>query len=169
MSTKINVAYRARRGVNLFRLIRDIRRKAEPIARMSLKIVPLGRHTMEPHERYNALRKAYGDQLASTTRSIHNFDVSVVIHEHRGRYYLIPYCDMAMARVLDFLKKHPDLEDFSYWNDSDHPEHVTRQAWLARGRTWDAIDKAGWHDVLRLDIVSYSSLWRVSYRPATDE
>ena len=119
MSTKVYTAYRIKKGFSLFDFVRDVRPLAREEARRLLKIViqgMLGRSENPPSSwgaAYFELRKSYAEQAGSLYRDIWNLDVTISFHEHKGRFYLIPYSDFLMAKTLDFLASHPAWNELS--------------------------------------------------------
>lgn len=183
MSTRIFTAYRFQgKAKDLMPWVRVTRRKAEQEVKKALRdlYAQLSSAVNTDSEEYKKhvaddrsderarlymvqklIREQYKEQATSPYRDLFNFDVSIAIREHKGKFYLIPHCDTQMRDVLNFLKKDPQLTDFSYWNNTDHPEHIPYAEWQARGRIWDAIDKAGWLDYLALDIVTWNGFWQI--------
>lgn len=110
------------------------------------------------------LRRGYREQVNSPFRNEFHFDVSVVFREHEGRIYLIPYCDMFMRRVLDFLKDDKRLSDYAYWNNVEQPEGISDRVWKQRGKLWDTLtDK--WADMLTLDIIDKENFFQIDPSP----
>lgn len=176
MSLKVYTAYRLRKSSDLWPFIHDTRVKAEKNCKAVLKELYLSGMDQvdtnaddykkelafagdEKRARLTIVRRdvrqGYYDQLQSSERDIFHFDVSITFHQHKGRLYVLPYCDMLMRKVLDFLKKDKRLEDFCYWNNTDPLEGVSDRQWKARGRVWDAITD-NWDDMLCVDILDKS-------------
>jgi hypothetical protein len=186
VSTKVYTAYRLKRSEDLWAFVRDIRRQAMPAIHKVLQELFLGLaeelRRADPALSGSDLRIAaeqrltreYRDQLGKGERNTFDFDVNITIREHEGRLYLIPYCDMFMRDVLDFLKDDPRLEDFAYWDNSDQPEDVSDADWAARKALWDAMDSGctipdqlysdAWSDYLVFEICSYHALWKIKPR-----
>lgn len=101
------------------------------------------------------VRKKYRDQDMSPHRNEWCFDAFVNVRVHGGYYYLTPHCDKInlFGNFLDFVASDSRLKDYSYWDNSDSPENVSRQAWKVRGRVWNEILKDD-RNYLTLDIVS---------------
>jgi hypothetical protein len=165
VSTKIYTAYRTRRrGVDLFALVADLRHRAERACTRSLRKEHGecdGSMTMETSM---ALAKQYREQASKAERNPFNFDAAIAIRAHESRYYLIPYADRLAygIDVFAFLAKHPALEEYGYWNNTDRPDHVSDRAWSRRAKTWGAmLDGDHEHDKVILDIVSPDSFGRV--------
>lgn len=110
-------------------------------------------HRMNAVEMF--IRDCYKEQLGSSLRDPWALDASVTFREHEGAYYLIPYSDRLSVTYgcLSFLTGHPDLEDFSYWNNTDPPEHVPEEEWDHRASVWEALFDR-WSHYLTLDIIS---------------
>jgi len=182
MSTKVYVAYRLRRNSDLWSFLRDTRVRAEENCRDVLKelykaqlpdVDTTSDAFKEQLPLYDGdelrvrigvvrkkIREGYLSQLRSSERDLFDFDVSLTVHEHAGRLYVIPYCDMLMKRVLDFLKQDKRLTDFAYWDNTDQPEEVSARAWKERGRIWDKIND-NWDDMLCLDIFNKNRFFRI--------
>lgn len=69
--------------------------------------------------------------------------VEICIWQLDGRYYLIPFDNFPIGKTLKFLEKDPQLEDFSYWNNTDQPEDVTDKEWGHREKIWDRLQCSG--------------------------
>lgn len=188
MSTKIYTAYQAKGNVDIWKLLRDIRKKAEEQTSLALKgfytqiagaVLPTNETYVKyleiwkketPHAesvaRVIAARNVCADKYRAQSKSPHrnpfDFDVSITVRELDGRFYLVPHCDMMMRSVLDFLKVEPGLRDFAYWNNTDKPDEVSERSWAERERTWRRLlanARAG--DVVRLDVCTVDSLYRI--------
>lgn len=166
MSTKIYVAYRIRPGIKFWHVVETIKRQAKHDVKERLlafvdELAPnVETASSEDYQLFlshtgdeqaaremaaaSGIRKLYRSQLGNAERNPFNFDVSISAHEHRGQVHLIPFCDMTMRNVLDFMANMPELEDFAYWNNTDKPESISDEEWDQRRDTWDAIHSAGW-------------------------
>lgn len=188
MSVKLYCAYRLKRSGDLWALLRDTRQRAQKEVQKALAAFYIecahgvdtsSAEYLSKVEAYSSEQKArlsiasefvhnaYRLQQSNPYRNEFNFDVSLGVHELRKRYYLIPYCDLRMRKVLDFLKKESRLEDYSYWDNADPPNDLPYTKFKARGRVWDAIYKAGWDNVLTLQICDVQSYYQVD--PSYDE
>lgn len=176
MSTKIYNAYRVKRGVKLWPVLWDIKKKATKniqkvlidmynrvLSNESAKNEVRGNLKLEadcevgPIEVSDNIKKAYRLQLGSHARNPFNFDVKVSVRELDGRFYLIAHCDWVMGEVLDFLAKDKRLEDFHYQNSSDKPDEIPQREWNLRSRTWDRMDRAGWRNFVLLTICDWDT------------
>ena len=192
MSTKIYTAYRLKKSEDFWPFLRETRLKGVENVRKVLTKLYNGL-LMEVDTKSEAYQKSldilkdeqlargmiverlicdnYRRQANNAERDPFDFDVSIAVREHEGRLYLIPRCDMLMRRVLDFLKRDPRLEDFSYWNNSDRPEGIAQKEWDQRGEIWDALDrcrtspgvlyKDGWSDYVLIEICTVQSFWKI--------
>lgn len=107
----------------------------------------------------------YGEQLARYERDLWALDVSVTVRVFDGRYYLIPYCDRVslVDGVLEFMQDMEELEDFSYWNNTDRPEEVGEEEWEARASVWWHFSEGeNWTRYLTLDVLSWETWSEVS-------
>lgn len=193
MSTKIWVAYRLKKGHNLWEVLRDIRKKTDkrltkilsetydrlieawkkdPKARLEAarsvygeKFVEAGldRKKVDMMEARDFIYRAYQQQKARFERNTFDLDLSLAIRHHKGRYYLIPYPGSGLfGRGLDWLKRHPALEDYHYQNQSDRPPHISSKEWSKRADVWEfMLDEDRWCDMVALDIVTPSSFSRI--------
>jgi hypothetical protein len=181
MSTKIYTAYRLKNPAKLWEVVRDIKKRGTENVRKELRNVYEAvmaeidpnsdeylrlratrddwgaRHSMA----HDLVRERYRAQVTLMERNTFHFDVSVGIWEYEGRMYFIPFCDMLMGDVLDFMKEDKRLVDFCYWNNTDEPEGISRRTWKKRGDIWDAIDKAGWDNHLTIDVCYWNNFWRI--------
>lgn len=107
------------------------------------------------------LTRGYRISSGSFQRSYFDFNVSIGIREYKGKFYLIPYCDNALHKTLDFLDGDPRLEDYHYQNQTDKPDHIQMQDWRVRGRVWDQIFK-DWDSCLTLDICHFDMYSRIN-------
>lgn len=56
-----------------------------------------------------------------------------------GHVYAMPIGGNWALATFD-RERFPDwIEDYSYWNNTDEPEHVTQEEWEERKKTWDHI------------------------------
>lgn len=180
MSTKIYTAYRLRPGVDLWTFCADVKKQGQQNIREILKTMyrsmpgsseaeprirqALGLPAKEPITWLNCamyVKHEYGAQLHSSKRNLFDLDVSIAIRRCGRRYYLIPYCEMLVGEVLNFLSDDPRVEDYAYWNNTDRPEEVSARAWAARARTWDTMIKR-WEQMLTLDICSYNGFYLIN-------
>ena len=107
----------------------------------------------------------YGEQLTRYRRDWWALDVAVTMRRYRNRFYLIPYCDRAclLRGVLDFMKDHERLEEFSYWNNTDPPDDVAPSAWAWRSTVWnDLTEHERWGEYVTIEIVSWMGWHEVS-------
>jgi hypothetical protein len=109
------------------------------------------------------MNEGYKKSSVSIERSFFDFDVNVAFREYKGRVYLIPYCDLTMREVLDFLDEDPRIEEFGYQNQTDRPERFTPQEWAARSRVWHALTKEPtWYEFALVEVSSYGKFWRLN-------
>lgn len=107
----------------------------------------------------------YGEQVTRHRKHPWALDVCVSVRVYRGRYYLIPYCERGsiVAGALDVMGEMEELEDFSYWNNTDPPESVPRPEWLWRGHVWETLTRhETWPEMLLLEVVSWQGWPQVS-------
>jgi len=68
--------------------------------------------------------------------------LSVLLKSYQGCVYLLFYSNNeSLRKVLE--EKIEGIEDFSYWNNSDEPEHISEEEWMVRGETWDKVIPSG--------------------------
>lgn len=186
MSTKIYTAYRLKSSKDLWPWIHKTRIRGEKeVKKVLTRVLTVMMGEVDPNsQRYQDLvkegasdfsarmtlasrqvRKEYREQLTSSERDFYDFSVSLSLRELNGRIYIIPQCDMMMRDTLNFLKRDPMLEDFAYWNNADQPKHISKRAWDARGKIWDALDDMGpqrrWSNCLVLEICSWDKFMYV--------
>jgi hypothetical protein len=191
MSTKIYTAYRTREGVDIWDIVpRLLAKSREAVLDVLHSLIVQLQDTAQndatgemkkeifaaakrrnPDEPltdsivFDFLYMKYREQHTSALRNAFDFNASIVIRRHEGRYYLIPYSDMHFREVFDFLAEDPDLEDFSCWNNTDPPEEFRRdggyEQWNARGAVWDTLHERG-DEYLVLDVVTSDSFYMLS-------
>lgn len=180
MSTKVYTAYKLRNPDKFWDFVRDVVPRGHAAVRKSLRklyteLIPcvdrrkkmykdaLARWEHDEKARLAAVRKLVLEQAkeadATTQWSPIDLRVEIGVWEHRKQLYLIPFCNGAMRNSLDFLKEHPVLDDFRYWNNTDEPEGMSRREWAKRGRVWDAIRKEGWQNHTVIGISSWNSTY----------
>jgi hypothetical protein len=167
MSTKIYEAYRIRGNVNFWKIAQRIRVKGEASVVETLKRFYLENLDLvvEDSDKYRScLKVCQGDVYLAKLAVVHDvlfdlykacysrfgggsFDLTIIVRFYRlGRtIYMIPSVNWLAptSQCLSFLKDEQGLEEYAYWNNTDHPEHLTRRAWLKRGRMWDRVLKQG--------------------------
>lgn len=107
--------------------------------------------------RYMIWEKVMEAAMANSEKMDRDFDydfncsVNIWIN---GRYaYAIPYGERPILEKIRYPKW---VEDYAYWNNTDHPEHLTRQQWLARGRMWEKVALGNWNGRrLNHEVVSF--------------
>lgn len=189
MSMKVYRAYRLKKSRDLWTMVNDIYAWGEITVKAAIMeaysdfagCVDMG------SDQYKEALAAYGDDTKARRniahehvknmyrenstrpeRSMYDFNVTVAVRQHKGRIYIVPYADMRMKNVLDFLKKDDRLEDFCYWNNTDHPEEVPYEEWERRGKIWNDMDnKGGWKNHLLIELCSWERFYTID--PFYDE
>jgi hypothetical protein len=195
MSMKVYTAYRLRKAEVLWPFVRDVRRKGALRIRDTIQeyydalygseIVLQSEHmtralsTYGEHEREKALKlatemfltRSYKEQERSVERNAWDFSASLAVREAKGQLYVIPHVGMAVHKSLSFLSHDKRLEDFSYWDNSDRPSHITSKRWEARRQVWEELTDESthssklyadvWCDYLVVEICSPDLWWRV--------
>jgi len=184
MSIKVYAAYRLKKSTDLWPWLRDTRRQGEEEVRGVLrKMYGEFADEVDPHSdeykkcatvsgrseaairlniAHKAIRDGYKGQLTDPYRGPFNFDVSLTVREHKKRLYIIPHCDYPMSKTLDFLKADPRLEDFAYWDNTDHPEHISYSDWKKRRKVWESLTEGNdWEDYLAIVVMEWSKFYLV--------
>lgn len=76
------------------------------------------------------------------TKLEENHDASAVLYSEKvgnKTYYLCQF--FGSSEALNIFKKHPQLTDFNYWNNTDKEDNVSAKDWNTRKRVWDKIFK----------------------------
>lgn len=169
MSTKIWTAYRLKKGHDLWAVLRDIRLKTELRCRKQLEQVYAGLleyWESSPADKLAASIALYGEesgakqaaekwglltardvvfrnymkQLGQMDKNQYDLNVALVVRQYKARFYLVPYPGSGfLGRTLEWLKRHPALEDFHYQDQTDKSAKVSDRAWRQRGEVWDAM------------------------------
>lgn len=192
MSVKIYTAYRLRKSSDLWPFARDTRRKAikrlhvklqEAFKTLAVEVSKSPEYQQKMLENSSRadfelrfmterdLTQRYREAMIQPYKDAFDFDISITVREHRGRLYLIPSCGMGAFGCLDFLKRDKRLEDFAYWNNTDKPNHISKEDWELRGAVWDALDSGAttkgqlytdaWSDYLVIEISSYTGFYKI--------
>lgn len=67
----------------------------------------------------------------------YDFFCDFVLFYNDNRFYLKFYCES--KRVVEYINSLKEIEDYSYWNNSDAPDNVSEEEWDEREKTWDKI------------------------------
>lgn len=60
-------------------------------------------------------------------------DCTIAVYIYEQSAYLIPFAESFVLKGFDNLS---DIEEFSYWNNTDGPDHIPWEQWSARGDIW---------------------------------
>lgn len=66
-----------------------------------------------------------------------DFSFEICVYPHNGEFYGQFFTEQ--RTLTEMLKKKCYFEDFSYWNNVDEPEGVTKEEWNNRERVWEEI------------------------------
>lgn len=69
-----------------------------------------------------------------------DFDFEIAILPYDGRVYGMVFSER--SRWVDLWMEKEEVEDFSYWDNSDRPDEVSEKDWKARRMVWDGILRA---------------------------
>lgn len=70
-------------------------------------------------------------------RSEYDYGFDVSIHPHFGKLYGMIFTEQ--REWIDLFKRHMKTKDFSYWDNTDKPNHLSQKVWDQRGKVWDKI------------------------------
>jgi hypothetical protein len=173
VSTKIYVAYKLKDGSDLWTMLRRLRdRSIEEIKKVLINIYKsliesVDENSKDYKENLKDWKKddpwmakflTAHDTFRKLKRDVFEKDefmAIVWIHELDGKFYLIPNWQGYggyFGKIFNFMKRDKDLEDFSYWDNTDKPSRIRVKEWEARGKIWDRIfdDDGGFGVELRL-------------------
>lgn len=144
-------------------LLHDEWMKTHPESRIGVRpsaVLPVSKSTWDIDA---WARREYGAQLASPERNWWNLDVSVRVYRHNSQFALRGIVDRMslVGESLNIMGFQPELELFSYWNDSDRPEGVSAEKWSQRAKWWAQINARA-DEFITLDIVSFADFDQVS-------
>jgi hypothetical protein len=161
MSTKIYNAWRFPHS-NLADFIDQIH------AHMMEKIISQAKKLMEgvdkdyhpdkPGQLKKILFNAY--ILSKSHYRIFNFDCGVNLYPQKRWIYALPYGGYYTFETFEPNGK--NIEEYSYWNNSDKPDEISTRSWNTRAKNWDLAlespDKIRLkHEVFNIqDIFSYN-------------
>lgn len=191
MSTKIYNAYKVRDRDRVFQVLEEIRERGErEVIRRLDKYYRCFVDNIDPEdERYKAerakdqaqnhpeystrlhlaqtaLRDGFRKSATSLQRDFFDPDVSVALTWHPTGFYLRAFCDgvSLLGGSLDFLKTHPDLEDFHYQNQADPPKEIPAAEFRLRGQIWDEMSVPLGSGQLKNQLVLEISSWGIFWR-----
>lgn len=180
MSTKIYYAYRTKRGVDKWRVVKEIRRRALENVQARLRelftrlrtdeeVKEFVKEELKGSSKVKGLRhvkkfftymeisryvyEKYKAQYSSLQRSPWDLSVAFTVRHRAGRFYIIPYCGEGMFSVLNFLSGMDELEEYGYWNNTDKPDEVSEAAWNWRAKIWDDFIHE-WDDCFTVDVLT---------------
>jgi len=174
MSTKVYDAYRLAKGIDLWGYLRILQPKVLDRtvdryleyfevgrAELAAKNPGLGEKELDS-KTILELDKACREAGETNQHHPFDFDVSMAIHEHEGRFYFRAFEGMASRGCLTgFLDEDSRVEDFHYQDQSDRPEEISRQAWAHRRGVWEAIAE-NWESRVVLGIVKEAKVDRLA-------
>lgn len=186
MSTKIFDAYRIKDSAKVWQVLAEIRERGqqEVVGRLRAFYVKTMENVdpesavykdaraKDPRRGEVSLRLSLAEDklragamksVTSMRRDEFDLDVDVAMTWHETGYYLRAFCDHVslLGGSLDFLKTHPELEDFSYQNQSDvPPEFADRvEEWHDRGRIWNEMMAPPGSGMFKNQVVVEISNW----------
>jgi hypothetical protein len=184
MSIVIARAYRLKKSSDFWPLVQDTQKLGELAVRAKLQDVFLSlmesvdegsdayqarlkEGRTEASARASTVDKAmyemYRISSTAASRSAFDFDVSVGFWHYRGRVYLVPFCDMHMSHVLDFLNEDSRLEDYFYDDRADRPDEISASDWTRRGKVWRHLtDPSNWDQNVVLELCSFGRYYRMN-------
>lgn len=162
MSTKIYTAYRTKNpDADLFAIANRIKQKAirniRDVLKSGYKKWTDDDGLLVSSQR---LKELYKNQACKSERNFWDFDVYITVHKLGDYYYFIPRCDMAMRKVLSFMKRDTELINYCYWNNTDKMSSVSHKAWDYRGKIWDILDK-DWDNMLLIEICNVDNFYKI--------
>lgn len=138
MSIKIYMAYRtpianvneALKRLNAAVMANVVTRTKELCA----KVVSDDNDSLTPWKKYQCVIEEFKRASTSARRDpFYCVDCTVAVYLYENYAYLIPFGE---SFVLKNLNIENSIEDFSYWNNTDGPDHIPYEEWSARGDVW---------------------------------
>jgi hypothetical protein len=184
MSTKIYTAYRTQHVHDIFALayelklkargemskyLEDVYRSIMPHVKMDPKEVERYRKSdpgisderIRMHLAHNYAREQYKAQLGKFDRNSFDFSASLAIRRLGSRYYIIPYGEYpVIEKVFGFLKRHPKLRYYGYWNNTDPDPKASPREWAERRRVWEKILEH-WSNFLCIDVCNWDNFYLI--------
>jgi hypothetical protein len=116
-----NISYRSLRGIGERELFKDLRNWM---------------HTMEAIEAF----------IASGLNEPLNINASVVVYAFKGKTVVHFFgLDFGLRKytkeLQDFISNNKKFSDYSFWNNTDEPEGMTREEWEKRGEFYYDLTK----------------------------
>lgn len=104
----------------------------------------------------------YKDQATNPYRNEFNLNVEFTVRKYKNNLYLIPYSDLIVRSVFDFLYKAKYVTDFTYWNNTDAPSKMSVTEWKQRGRVWEALSAPErWKNYALFQVLSVDNFYQV--------
>lgn len=92
------------------------------------------------HEQQVTLWKAFEGARNSPFRDSLDISCSVVLlPEHDATYMILYAADRWVESYHEVITGITEVEDFTYWNNTDRPDHLTQEEWDARRDKWDEL------------------------------
>lgn len=152
MSTKIYTAWRCR--TNTFpKFLEHFRKNCFKTAvryiRETFKSVFDAKENFETVFDRRVAPKLYAASVSKIS-SQYCVDASLNVWYHNRHFYIIPY-----GILFKTYKPVEGVTDYSYWDNADRPDNITRRQWRNRYMTWSAVCLDNW-DIHRLqyDIIN---------------
>lgn len=71
-----------------------------------------------------------------------DFDVNMVVIPIKDKTLCMPYA--SNDNLYELLIKRPEISEYAYWNNVDHPDNISEEEWEQRKNDWDeALPGAG--------------------------
>lgn len=85
---------------------------------------------------YSLLTRLFKENADDWCRAnIFNLQSGWSLFFHKGRFYAWPWGNLT-EQFDEVLADYPWVENYSYWDNTDHPEDVSDREWERRGKTW---------------------------------
>jgi hypothetical protein len=112
------------------------------------------------------VREGYKRSVTRMEKDRYDLNVSVAMSRHGASFYVRAFCDSSslLCGSLDFLKRHPGLEDFHYQDQADRPKGISEESWEERRRVWgEMMDKQGFirHQYI-IEISCWDGFWKLN-------
>lgn len=80
-------------------------------------------------------------------------DKSLVIRIYVYKKDIYGFVGGENDRIIDKFKEFCDVEDFSYWNNTDKPDEITQEEWDKRENIWEKLYKVAKSDLENISII----------------
>lgn len=158
MSTKIYSGFKAK-NVGSKQLMQDllnIQSEAKNIARqlswdyqafkavvlfdeVTLGLAEKPKYSYIGEARANLLSEQQESERTNSRKPEVDYSFSICVYPIKNNEFLGVYFTEWEDKYLPLIKSKPWYQEYSYWNNTDKPEHITNREWKKRRKDWEIL------------------------------